>query len=366
MKKSRFSEQQIAFILKQAEDGTTVEEVCRKAGISIQTYYRWRSKYGGLMPSEMKRLKVLEEENVRLKRLVANLSLDKEMLQDIIRRKNVGPGRAREIVGYLQASYQVSERRACGAFPINRSTQRYQSRRLDQAGLKMRIKELAATRVRYGYRRIHVLLRREGWEINHKRTHRLYRELGLQLRNKTPKRKGKAKLRDDRTPATAPNECWSMDFLSDQLFDGRKIRVLSIVDNFTRVSPALDVRTSYRGSDVVETLDRIAEAHGRPKRIRLDNGPEFISKDLDLWAYQHDVVLDFSRPGKPTDNAFAEAFNGRVRAECLNAYWFLSLDDARVKCEAWRRDYNEHRPHSSLGNQTPMERAFSSGQACLP
>ncbi|WP_308813911.1 IS3 family transposase [Sphingomonas sp. GV3] len=366
MKKSRFSEQQIAFILKQAEDGTTVEEVCRKAGISIQTYYRWRSKYGGLMPSEMKRLKVLEEENVRLKRLVANLSLDKEMLQDVIRRKNVGPGRAREIVGYLQASYQVSERPACGAFPINRSTQRYQSRRLDQAGLKMRIKELAATRVRYGYRRIHVLLRREGWEINHKRTHRLYRELGLQLRNKTPKRKVKAKLRDDRTPATAPNECWSMDFLSDQLFDGRKIRVLSIIDNFTRVSPALDVRTSYRGSDVVETLDRIAAVHGRPKRIRLDNGPEFISKDLDLWAYQHDVVLDFSRPGKPTDNAFAEAFNGRVRAECLNAYWFLSLDDARIKCEAWRRDYNERRPHSSLGNQTPMERAFSSGQACLP
>lgn len=131
----------------------------------------------------------------------------------------------------MQASYQVSERRACSAFPINRSTQRYQSRRLDQAGLKMRIKELAATRVRYGYRRIHVLLRREGWEINHKRTHRLYRELGLQLRNKTPKRKVKAKLRDDRTPATAPNECWSMDFLSDQLFDGRKIRVLSIVDD---------------------------------------------------------------------------------------------------------------------------------------
>ena len=176
----------------------------------------------------------------------------------------------------------------------------------------------------HGYRRIHDLRRREGWEINHKRNHRLYRELGRQLRNKTPKRKVKAKLRDDRTPATAPNECWSMDFLSDQLFDGRKIRVLSIVDNFTRVSPALDVRTSYRGSDVVETLERIAVVHGRPKRIRLDNGPEFISKDLDLWAeqpkvpamrsivgmaaegYQHDVVLDFSRPGKPPDNAFAD------------------------------------------------------------
>jgi putative transposase len=146
-----------------------------------------------------------------------------------------------------------------------------------------------------------------------------------------------------------------------QLFDGLKIRVLPIVDNFTRVSPALDVRTSYRGSDVVETLERIAVVHGRPKRISLDNGPEFISKDLDLWVYQHDVVLDLSRPGKPTDKAFAEAFNGRVRAECLNAFWFLSLDDARVKCEPWRRDYNEHRPHSFLGNQTPIERAFFAG-----
>lgn len=268
MKKSRFSEQQIAFILKQAEDGTTVEEVCRKAGISIQTYYRWRSKYGGLMPSES--------------------SQSQPGQGDAAGRhppENVRPGRAREIVGYLQASYQVSERRACSAFAINRSTQRYQSRRLDQAGLKMRIKESAATRVRYGYRRIHVLLRREGWEINHKRTHRLYCELGLQLRNKTPKRKVKAKLRDDRTPATAPNECWSMDFLSDQLFDGRKIRALSIIGNFTRVSPALDVRTSYRGADVVATLERIAAAYGRPKRIRLNNGLEFISKDLDLWVF---------------------------------------------------------------------------------
>lgn len=189
--------------------------------------------------------------------------------------------------------------------------------------------------------------------------------MGLQLRNKSSKRKVKAKLRDDRAPASAPNERWSMDFVSDQLFDGRKIRVLSIIDNFSRVSPVLDVRMSYRGSDVVETLDRVAASHGRPKRIRLDNGPEFIPKDLNLWAWTHGVVLGFSRPGKPTDNAFAETFNGRVRAECLNAFWFFSLADARVKCEAWRIDYDEVRLHSSLGNQTPMERAFASGQACL-
>jgi len=278
----------------------------------------------------------------------------------------VRPDRARQLVGYLQASYRISERRACDVFPINRSTHRYKSRRPDQAGLKLRIKELAATRVRYGYRRVHVLLRREGWQINHKRTHRLYRELGLQLRNKTPKRKVKAKLREDRSPAKAANECWSMDFLSDQLFDGRTIRVLTIVDNFTRLSPAIDARMNYRGVDVAGTLDRVAAEYGRPKRIRVDNGPEFVSKDLDLWAWKHGVILDFSRPGKPTDNAFAESFNGRVRAECLNAYWFLSLEDARVKCEAWRQDYNDHRPHSSLGNQTPREHAFSSGRACPP
>jgi putative transposase len=148
-----------------------------------------------------------------------------------------------------------------------------------------------------------------------------------------------------------------MDFLSDQLFDERKIRVLSIIDNFTLVWPALDVRTSYRGADVVATLDHIAAAYGPPKRIRLDNGPEFISKDLDLWAYRHDVVLDFSRPGKPpTMRLQKRSMAGSGPSP--NAYWFLSLDDAPVKCEAWRRDYNEHRPHSSLGNQTPMERAF--------
>jgi putative transposase len=169
----------------------------------------------------------------------------------------------------------------------------------------------------------------------------------------------------DRGAARPANDCWSMDFLSDQLFDGRKIRVLTIVDNFTRVSPAIDVRLSYRGADVVATLERIASVYGRPKRICVDNGPEFISKELDLWAWLHGVELDFSRPGKPTDNAFAESFNGRFREECLNAYWFLSLDDARLKCEAWRRDYNEVRPHSAIGNQTPVARAFASGHACL-
>ncbi len=249
--------------------------------------------------------------------------------------------------------WKVSERRACRVLKVHRSSHRYTSRAGDQADLKQRIKEIAQTRVRYGYRRIHVLLRREGWEVNVKRVYRLYRELGLQLRNKVPKRRVKAKLRGDRKEASAVNETWAMDFVHDQLATGRKLRVLTVVDTFSRYTPVVDPRFSYRGEDVVETLEQACKRYGYPQSIRADNGPEFVSRDLDLWAYQNDVVLDFSRPGKPTDNAFIESFNGKFRAECLNVHWFMSLDDARQKMEEWRRDYNHVRPHSAIGQKPP-------------
>jgi len=168
------------------------------------------------------------------------------------------PARKREMVDHVRAAWRVSIRRACRAVPVDRSTYHYRSKRAGQAPLSKRIKEIAETRVRYGYRRIHVLQRREGWPVNVKRVCRLYREQGLQLRNKSPKRRVKAKLRDGRLPATEPNQVWAMDFVHDQLFDGRKIRVLTIVDAFTRFSPAIDVRQSYRGANVVETLERAA------------------------------------------------------------------------------------------------------------
>jgi putative transposase len=235
-----------------------------------------------------------------------------------------------------------------------RSSYHYKSRRSDQAALKQRIKEIAETRVRYGSRRIHVLLRREGWAVNGKRVYRLYKELGLQLRNKTPKRKVTAKLREDRQPASRGNHVWAMDFVHDQLFDGRRIRVLTIIDTFTRFCPAIEARFSFKGADVVAVLERIGAEVGYPRMIRVDQGPEFVSRDLDLWAYQKGVTLDFSRPGKPTDNAFIESLNGKFRAECLDAHWFMDLDDAQQKCEAWRRDYNEVRPHSAIGNKVPI------------
>lgn len=257
----------------------------------------------------------------------------------------------------------MSIKRACRLIEFDTSTYHYRSCRPDQAALKARMKAIAETRVRYGYRRVHVLLKREGWSVNHKRTYKLYKEMGLQLRNKTPKRRVKAKLREDRQPAVQANEVWAMDFLHDQLATGNKIRVLTVIDTFSRFSPALDARFSYRGEDVVATLERVCRTVGYPKAIRVDQGSEFISRDLDLWAYAKGVTLDFSRPGKPTDNAFAEAFNSRVRAECMNAHWFLTLADAREKLEAWRRYYNEERPHGAIGNKVPISLQKPGGAA---
>jgi putative transposase len=250
--------------------------------------------------------------------------------------------------------WHVSIRRACRVLLFDTSSYHYRARRRGQADIEKRIREICETRVRYGYRRIHVLLRREGWLINMKRVRRIYSDLGLQLRNKTPKRRVKAKLREDRVQATQPNESWAMDFVHDQLATGKKLRVLTVVDAFSKFSPAIEPRFSYRAENVVLTLERVCALLGYPKTIRVDQGSEFVSRDLDLWAYAHDVILDFSRPGKPTDNAYIEAFNGRFRAECLNAHWFLTLDDARAKMEEWRRYYNEERPHGAIGQIPPI------------
>jgi putative transposase len=253
----------------------------------------------------------------------------------------------------MRTAWKVSVRRACRVLRFDPKSYRYRSRRPGQALLESRIKEICQTRVRYGYRRVHVMLRREGWVINEKRTRRVYNEMGMQLRSKTPKRRVKAALRADRTLPSRANEVWAMDFVHDQLATGAKIRILTVVDTFSRYVPVVDPRLAYRGADVVATLEGVCKVMGYPAAIRVDQGSEFVSRDLDLWAYQNNVTLDFSRPGKPTDNAFIEAFNGRLRAECLNTHWFLSVADAREKLECWRRDYNEVRPHGAIGNKPP-------------
>jgi len=256
----------------------------------------------------------------------------------------------------LQDSYRVSIRRSCQVLMISRSVYQYRSRRGEDTVIRQRIREIAQTRIRYGYQRIHILLQREGWVVNHKKVHRIYCEEGLNLRRKRPRRHVAGAHRAERSRASALNECWSMDFVSDNLFNGRRIRALTIVDNFSRECMAIYVGQAIRGEEGVSVLEQLRVMENRqPKSIRIDNGPEFISKILDKWAYQNKIVLDFSRPGKPTDNAFIESFNGSFRDECLNSHWFLSLEDAKRKIEEWRLDYNNFRPHSSLNNLTPNQ-----------
>ena len=231
---------------------------------------------------------------------------------------------------------------------------RYQSRKDPQHALRIRLRDLAAARVRYGYRRLHLLLRREGWEINAKRVYRLYKIEGLSLRLKKSKKRV-SRLRVVPLPAKRPNQRWSMDFMSDRLADGRRFRIFTLVDNFSRVSPAIEVDASLTGKRVVEVLNRLALKGTVPEAIHCDNGPEFISQAMDEWAHRHGVKLDFSRPGKPTDNPFIESFNGKLREECLNQHWFNNLEEARTTIEAWRQEYNQERPHRSLRGLAPEE-----------
>ncbi len=219
----------------------------------------------------------------------------------------------------------------------------------------MRLRELALVRVRYGYRRLHVLLRREGWSVNHKRVYRLYREEGLAIRRKTPRRKRSCRYRGERVEPSAPNQTWAMDFMSDRLFDGRPYRILTTLDCHSRESLAVEPRQSFRAGNVVDVLDRLILRHGKPRTIRCDNGPEFAGRVLDQWAFFNGIELDFSRPATPTDNAYIESFNARLRQELLNASWFTSLAEARICLEAWRKEYNEERPHTALQNRTPNQ-----------
>ena len=221
--------------------------------------------------------------------------------------------------------------------------------------LRLRMRQLAQTRIRYGYRKIRVLLIREGWQVGKKLVYRLYREEGLGLRRR-PKSGRIASAHSRQKPrAERPNQVWSIDFVADQLTDGRRFRALTVVDVYTRECLAIEVGQSLKGHDVVRVLQRIAEERGMPQMLFCDNGSEFTSQVLDLWAYHNQVKIDFSRPGKPTDNAYVESFNGTLRAECLDAHWFKDLTEARQRIEFWRIEYNASRPHGALGERTPNE-----------
>lgn len=256
-------------------------------------------------------------------------------------------------MGYLQTTYQFSQRRACRLVGAHCRTMRYQFRvRPDEPEIRERLRALAAQRPRWGYRRLHVLLQRELGVINHKRVYRLYQLEQLKLRPRKRKRVA-VHSRAAVVTLSRPREAWAMDFMQDVLVDGRKFRTLNILDLATRECLAIEVDTSLPGPRVLRVLDQLIGWYGVPKRITLDNGPEFAGRALDAWAYAHKVTLDFIEPGKPTQNGHLESFNGKFRDECLNLHWFRSLQHARKIIAAWKEDYNTQRPHSALNQQPP-------------
>ena len=256
-------------------------------------------------------------------------------------------------MSFVIKKHRCSKRRACRLIQIHWNSYHYKPRPDQNVEIRKRLKELADQRRRFGCKRLHVLLKREGHEINHKCTERLYQEEGLSLRKR--KRKRISHIRLELPKATRPNQYWAMDFVSDTLFNGRRIRALAIIDLYTRESLAIEVDHNLPGQRVVRRLDRLIEQKGIPEAITTDNGPEFTSIVMDTWANKNNVKLDFIRPGKPIENAYAESFLGRFRDECLNENVFVSLDDARKKILDWREDYNFRRPNSSLKNMTPWE-----------
>ncbi|WP_245866544.1 IS3 family transposase [Oceaniglobus roseus] len=354
MKRSRFSEEQIIAMLKEQEAGMSTADVCRKHGVSSATFYKYKAKYGGLEVSDARRLRALEEENGKLKKLLAEAMLDNAILKDVAGKKMVAPGVRREAVAHVVATHGVSQRRACQALAVDRSSVRYRSVRPDDAEARAAMKAVAAERRRFGYRRVHIMLERQGIMMNLKKLRRLYREEKLQVRRRGGRKRALGTRRPMLLP-DAPNIRWSLDFVSDALTDGRRFRVLAVVDDYSRECLALVADTSLSGHRVVRELDAVIARRGRPAMVVSDNGTELTSMAILSWCQRTGVEWHYIAPGKPMQNGFVESFNGRFRDELLNETLFSSLGEAREKIREWQDDYNLHRPHSSLGNIPPVE-----------
>ncbi|MCP0914258.1 IS3 family transposase [Legionella sp. 27cVA30] len=354
MKRSRFTEHQILNILKHVENGRLVKDVCREHGISDATYYNWKAKYGGMEASDIKRMKQLEEENAKLKRMFADLSLENRALKDVIGKKALKPAEKREMADYLVNEYGMSLRQSCAALSLSRTGYYYQPAVNKDETVIKELMEVTERYPRYGFRKVFVKLRQAGFTWNHKRVYRVYCELQLNIR-----RKGKRRL-PTRNPAplaipVTVNHTWSADFMSDALTCGRRFRTFNVVDDFNREALAIEVELSLPAQRVTRVLDSIAANRGYPAKLRLDNGPEFISLVLADWAEKHGVTLEFIQPGKPTQNSFIERFNRTYRNEILDFYLFRDLNEVREITGKWMKEYNEERPHESLGDLSPFD-----------
>ncbi|WP_411202392.1 IS3 family transposase [Vibrio vulnificus] len=362
MKKSRYSETQIVKILKEVEVGRKVSEVCREYGISDATYYNWKAKYGGMEASEVKRLKDLEEENRRLKAMFAELSLEHRILKDIVEKKPVKPAIRRELVEYARQRHNASVRLACRAVGISDSVYRYQPKANNDHEVIVELQKAVERYPAYGFSKLLKILRRWGHGWNHKRIYRIYCELKLNKRRKGKKRLPTRSPEPLNVPMVA-NQCWSIDFMSDSLQCGRRFRTFNVVDDFNREALAIEVDLSLPAQRVVRVLERIIAWRGYPEKLRMDNGPEFISVTLATWAEEHDIKLEFIQPGKPTQNSYVERFNRTYRTEILDMYVFRTLNDVRELTENWIREYNEERPHDALNDLTPWEYLMKNEQA---
>ncbi|MBU1287328.1 MAG: IS3 family transposase [Alphaproteobacteria bacterium] len=340
--------------------GETAASAARAVGVTEQTYYRWRKEYGGLQVDQAKRMKDMEKENARLRRAVSDLTLDNQILQEVVRGKFLSPSRRRAAVDHVVEELGVSERRACRVIGQHRSTQRKQPiRRDDEDALTSAIIRLAERFGRYGYRRITALLRNDGWYVNEKRVYRIWRREGLKVPMKQPKR-GRLWLNDGSCVRLRPahkGHVWSYDFVQDRTHDGRVFRMLCVIDEFTRECLAIRVERKLNSRDVLDTLGELFVRHGPPEHIRSDNGPEFIATALRDWLERIGVKTLYITPGSPWENGYCESFNSKLRDELLARETFFDLREAKILIEAWRHHYNTARPHSSLGYKPPAPKA---------
>ncbi|MFC5485106.1 IS3 family transposase [Microvirga aerilata] len=366
MPKKRHKPEEIVAKLRQVDvmvsQGQSVADAVRAIGVTEVTYYRWRSEFGGLKSEQVKRLKDLEAENARLRRAVADLTLDKQILKEAAFGKLLSPARRRACIAHVRSTLKLSERRVCRVLGQHRSTQRRVPRgRDDEERLTADIIDLARQYGRYGYRKIAELLRSTaGWVVNDKRVERIWRREGLKVPQKQPK-KGRLWLGDGsciRLRAERPNHVWSYDFVEDRTHDGRKYRMLNVVDEFTHECLAIRVNRKLKAVDVIDALSDLFILRGVPGHIRSDNGAEFVAKAVQEWITAVGARTAYIAPGSPWENGFIESFNARLRDELLDGEIFYSLKEAKIVIESWRRHYNTVRPHGSLGYRPPAPEVF--------
>ncbi|WP_088653036.1 IS3 family transposase [Marinibacterium profundimaris] len=360
MPQKKHKPEEIVVKLRQVDvlvsQGRSVAEAVRSIGVTQFTYYRWRKEFGGLKTDQVKRLKELEKENERLRKAVSDLTLEKLILAEAAKGKLLSPARRRACIEHIRKKFRVSERLACRVLGQHRSTQRKVPQgRADEEVLTADIIALASQYGRYGYRRITALLREAGWAVNVKRVERIWRREGLKVPQKQPK-KSRLWLNDGsciRLRPERPNHVWSYDFVESRTHDGRKFRMLNLIDEFTRECLAIRIDRKLRSTDVIDMLSDLFILRGVPDHIRSDNGPEFVAKAVRDWIAAVGAKTAYIEPGSPWENGYCESFNARLRDELLNGEIFYSLAEAKIIIESWRRHYNTRRPHSSLGYKPP-------------